>query len=63
MNQEKQERLKACLKELAGLLYEEVEPSELKDLEAIEKAVRAQMLAHVSPEIALFLSNKKQELK
>lgn len=60
MNQEKQERLKACLEELATLLYEEAEPSELTDLEGIEKTVRSQILELVSPEIALFLSNKKQ---
>lgn len=61
MNQEKQERLKTCLKELATLLYEEVDTSEMKDLEAIEKTVRSQMLEVVSPKIALFLWNKKQE--
>jgi hypothetical protein len=60
MNQEKQERLKACLEELATLLYEEAEPSELTDLEGIEKTVRSQILELVSPEIALFLLNKKQ---
>jgi hypothetical protein len=63
MNQERQERLKACLQELAALLYEETEPSKLTDLESIEKTVRSQILEHVSPEIALFLSNKKLEPK
>jgi hypothetical protein len=63
MNQERQERLKACLQELAALLYEEADPSKLSDLESIEKTVRSQILEHVSPEIALFLSSKQQELK
>jgi hypothetical protein len=61
MNPEKQERLKACLQELAGLLYEETQESELTDLESIEKTVRQQMLKHVSPEIALFLSKQQRE--
>lgn len=60
MNQEKQSRLKACLKELATLLYEEADKSELTNLEGIEKTVRSQMLEYVSPEIALFLLSKQQ---
>lgn len=63
MNQDKQERLKTCLKELATLLYEEADKSKLTDLEGIEKIVRSQILELVSPEIALFLSNKKLEQK
>ena len=63
MNSEKQERLQACLTELASLLYEETNQSQLTDLESIEKTVRQQMLEHVSPQIALFLSNKQQEPK
>lgn len=63
MNQDKQERLKACLEELAGLLYEEADKNKLTDLEGIEKTVRSQILELVSPEIALFLSHKKQEQK
>lgn len=63
MNQEKEERIKACLQELSTLLYEEVDKSKLTDLEGIEKTVRSQILELVSPEIALFLSNKKREQK
>jgi hypothetical protein len=61
MTPEKQERLKGCLQELAAELYEETNKSELSDLESIEKTVRTQMLEYVSPQIALFLSNKQQE--
>jgi len=61
MSQEKQERIQACLKELATLLYEEADKSKLTDLEGIEKTVRSQILEHVSPEIALFLLSKQQE--
>jgi hypothetical protein len=60
MNKDKQERLKSCLKELATLLYEEADKSQLKNLESIEKTVRSQMLEYVSPEIAFFLLSKQQ---
>ncbi|AUB41814.1 hypothetical protein COO91_07894 [Nostoc flagelliforme CCNUN1] len=63
MSQEKQERIKACLQELATLLYSEADKSQLIDLEGIEKTVRSQILELVSPEIALFLLKKKQEQK
>ena len=63
MTPEKQERLQACVQELAALLYEETNKSELSDLESIEKSVRQQMLEHVSPKVALFLSSKQQEPK
>lgn len=63
MNEEKQERLKACLKELATLLYSEVDKSKLTNLESIEKTVRSQVLSYVSPEIAIFLLSKLQEPK
>lgn len=63
MTPEKQERIQACLRELATLLYEQTNPSELTDLESIEKIVRTQMLEHISPQIALFLSNRQQEPK
>ena len=61
MNSDKQERLKVCLKELATLLYEEADKSQLINLEGIEKTVLSQVLEHVSPEIALFLLSKQQE--
>ncbi|WP_144266097.1 ISKra4-like element ISPle1 family transposase [Pleurocapsa sp. PCC 7327] len=58
MNQEKQERIKACLQELSTLLYEEADKSKLTDLEGIGKTVRSQVLELVSPEIALFYRTK-----
>ena len=63
MDEEKQERLKVCLKELAALLYQEADKSQLTNLEGIEKTVRSQILEYVSPEIALFLLRKQQEQK
>ena len=63
MNSDKQERIEACIQELASLLYEESDKSQLTDLEGIEKTVRQQVLERVSPEIAIFLSKKRQEQK
>jgi hypothetical protein len=63
MNSEKQGRIEACIQELASLLYEESDKSQLTDLEGIEKTVRRQVLERVSPEIAIFLSKKRQEQK
>lgn len=60
MSQDIQARIKACVTELATLLYEEADKSQLTDLESIEKKVRSQILESVSPEIALFLLNKRQ---
>ena len=59
MNTDKQERIEACIQELASLLYEETDKSQLTDLEGIEKTVRRQILERVSPEIAIFLSQKR----
>jgi hypothetical protein len=63
MNLDKQERIEACIQELASLLYEESDKNQLNDLEGIEKTVRRQVLERVSPEIAIFLSKKRQEQK
>lgn len=60
MTSEEKERLQAAVKEIAAILYKNTSPSELETLEGIEKTVRSQMLEHVSPEIAFFLSNKLQ---
>ena len=63
MNTDKQERIEACIQELASLLYEQTDKSQLTDLEGIEKTVRRQILERVSPEIAIFLSKKRQAQK
>jgi hypothetical protein len=54
MTTDKQERIEACIQELAVLLYEDADKSQLQDLESIEKTVRRQILERVSPEIAIF---------
>ena len=63
MNTDKQERIEACIQELASLLYEQTDKSQLTDLEGIEKTVRRQILERVSPEIAICLSKKRQPQK
>ena len=60
MTPEEIKRLKACSQEVAEILYRNTAESELNDLDGIEKSVRRQMLEHVSPEVALFLSPLEQ---
>lgn len=56
MTPEEIERLKTCSQEIAAILYRHTPEHELTDLDGIEKSVRRQMLEHISPEVALFLS-------
>ena len=58
MTPEETQRIQECVSEIAAILYKNTDSSELSSLEAIETTVRQQMLEHVSPNIALFLSNK-----
>lgn len=60
MTPEEQQRLEAAIAEIASILYKQTSPEALENLEEIEKTVRAQMLEHVSPQIAFFLSKKRQ---
>lgn len=62
--QEKQQLMKPHLDAIAKILYQEAiadNPKQLETLEGIELCVRDQVLKHVSPEIGIFLSKKKQE--
>jgi hypothetical protein len=59
MTSEEQERLQGCTQEIAEILYRNSDRAKFKTLEGIEQTVRQQMLEHVSPEIALFLSTVK----
>ncbi len=54
MTPEEQQRLEAAIAEIASILYKQTSPEALENLEEIEKTVRAQMLEHVSPQIAFF---------
>ena len=58
MTPEEKQRLQAAITEIASILYKNTSPKALENLEGIEKTVREQMLSHVSPQIAFFLSNK-----
>lgn len=58
MTPEEKQRLQAAAKEIASILYKNTSPEALETLEGIEKTVRSQMLEHVSPQIAFFLSNR-----
>ena len=58
---EKQE-LEACLRRVSEILYNDSDSESLETLETIENTVRAKVLEHVSPKIALFLSKKRLEL-
>jgi hypothetical protein len=58
MTPQEQERLQACVTEIAQILYKNTPPEQIATLEGIEKAVRQQLMEHVSPKIALFLSKK-----
>lgn len=62
MTPEEQERLRACTQEIAEILYRNSDKAGIKTLEGIEQTVRQQMLEHVSPEVALFLSTVKPVL-
>lgn len=46
--------------EIAKILYKNTAKELSENLEGSEKTVRGQILEYVSPEIALFLSNKQQ---
>lgn len=58
MTPEEQQRLQACITEMAQILYNNTPVEKITTLQEIEKAVRQQMMEHVSPKIALFLYKK-----
>ena len=62
MTPSERSELSACLRRASEILYNNSDPESLETLEGIETTVRAQVLEHVSPKIALFLSKKRQEL-
>ena len=53
--------LEACLKRASEILYNNSDSDKLETFSGIEQTVREQVLEYVSPEIALFLSKRKQE--
>jgi hypothetical protein len=66
MTPENKQRLEACTREIAEILYQNAEAKDaeqLKTLEGIEIAVREQMLENISPNVGIFLSKKAAEQK
>ena len=59
MNQAERLELEACLKRASEILYNNSDTDSLETLADIEITVRNQILEHVSPQIALFLSPKR----
>jgi hypothetical protein len=57
MTPEDQQALQHYCQEIAKILHRNTPNDAIQDLEGIEKTVRGQILEHVSPQIALFLSN------
>jgi hypothetical protein len=51
--------LEACLRRASEILYNNSDTDSLETLADIEITVRNQILEHVSPQIALFLSPKR----
>ena len=59
MTPEDRLELEACLRRVSEILYNNSDTDSLENLADIEITVRNQVLEHVSPKIALFLSPKK----
>lgn len=63
MKEKDSQRIEACIKEVAEILYRNTSTEELTSFEHVEQVVRAKILEEVSPKIAIFLSNESQELQ
>ena len=61
MTPKDQQALSSHAREIAKILHRNAPAEAIKTLEGIEKTVRGQLLDHVSPEIALFLSKPKPD--
>jgi len=62
MTPEDKKQLDAHVQAIAKIMYKNTPPEKVETFEGIETAVRDQVLEHVSPKIAFFLSEKRQEL-
>jgi hypothetical protein len=61
MTPKDQQALAIYAREIAKILHRNASVESIQTLEGIEKTVRGQLLEHVSPEIALFLSRPKPD--
>jgi hypothetical protein len=62
MTPEDQQALTTHAREIAKILHRNAPQESIQTLEGIEKTIRGQLLDHVSPEIALFLSKLRPGL-
>ena len=60
MTPEKQEKLNQYLQEIAEILYEEADETQLTNLAGIEETIREQTLEHITPELGVFFSKRRQ---
>ena len=61
MTPQKEALLTKHLEAIAALLYEETKPEQVESLAQIEATIREQTLEYITPQIGIFLSNKRQE--
>ncbi len=61
MTPEDKKLIETHIKEIALILYKNTPPEKIETFEGIETTVREQVLEHVSPKIAFFLSEKRRE--
>jgi len=61
MTPEEKKELDTHVKAIAKILYKNTPSEKIETFEGIEIAVRDQVLEHVSPKIAFFLSEKRRE--
>lgn len=62
MSPEDTQRLSACLKEAAEILYRYTPSANQNTFSAIEKTLRIHWLEKIGPQLAFFLSLKQQAL-
>ena len=58
MNAEDQQKLNACMEELAEILYRNTPAGKLEDFEGIEKTVRNHWLETIGPKLGFFYQNE-----
>ena len=61
MTPEEKIELTKHINAIGKILYKQTKPEQVETLAKIEETVREQMLEHISPQIGIFLSNRKQE--
>ena len=61
MTPEKQEKLNQYLQGIAEILYQEADETQLTNLARIEETITEQTLEHITPELGIFFSKRRQE--